>query len=227
MVAELIGAGCSPEVAAQVVARAFVAGSCSAEFRGIPPDSAAEKRRAYDRERKRKSTGIPPESTGIPNVPLSTNSNIKKRERQNRGTRIAPDWSPSDAEKAFARQEGYSEFEVHREINKFRDYWTACAGAKGVKLDWSATWRQWVRNGAERAGKTPAAQVGSVAASGFYAKADSAQLAAWDAHARKSGGKLPRDKNGGWRVQSEWPPNYIPPEGLERLSFELKKGLAP
>jgi hypothetical protein len=28
----------------------------------------------------------------------------------------------------------------------FRDYWIAQPGAKGVKLDWDATWRNWVRN---------------------------------------------------------------------------------
>jgi uncharacterized protein YdaU (DUF1376 family) len=28
----------------------------------------------------------------------------------------------------------------------FRDYWLSVAGSKGVKLDWFATWRNWVRN---------------------------------------------------------------------------------
>ena len=28
----------------------------------------------------------------------------------------------------------------------FRDYWVSVAGAKGVKLDWTATWRNWIRN---------------------------------------------------------------------------------
>jgi len=28
----------------------------------------------------------------------------------------------------------------------FRDYWVSVAGAKGVKADWFATWRNWVRN---------------------------------------------------------------------------------
>jgi uncharacterized protein YdaU (DUF1376 family) len=30
-------------------------------------------------------------------------------------------------------------------FDAFRDYWTAVPGAKGTKLDWSATWRNWVR----------------------------------------------------------------------------------
>ena len=30
--------------------------------------------------------------------------------------------------------------------NQFRDYWIAQGGSKGTKLDWFATWRNWVRN---------------------------------------------------------------------------------
>lgn len=29
---------------------------------------------------------------------------------------------------------------------RFRDHWIAKAGKDGVKLDWLATWRNWVRN---------------------------------------------------------------------------------
>jgi hypothetical protein len=32
------------------------------------------------------------------------------------------------------------------EFEKFRDYWIAQPGQKGVKLDWDATWRNWCRN---------------------------------------------------------------------------------
>ena len=28
----------------------------------------------------------------------------------------------------------------------FKDYWVSVAGSKGVKLDWFATWRNWIRN---------------------------------------------------------------------------------
>jgi hypothetical protein len=31
-------------------------------------------------------------------------------------------------------------------FDSFKDYWVAKAGAAGVKLDWQATWRNWVRN---------------------------------------------------------------------------------
>ena len=31
-------------------------------------------------------------------------------------------------------------------FDQFKDYWIAQAGQKGVKLDWFATWRNWVRS---------------------------------------------------------------------------------
>jgi hypothetical protein len=30
--------------------------------------------------------------------------------------------------------------------DSFRDYWIAQPGAKGRKVDWDATWRNWIRN---------------------------------------------------------------------------------
>lgn len=40
----------------------------------------------------------------------------------------------------------------------FFDYWIAQPGAKGRKLDWSATWRNWVRN--EKLQRVPRASPG-------------------------------------------------------------------
>lgn len=153
-------------------------------------------------------------------APISTSKIIKESKRQNRGTRIATDWSLTDAEKSFAKQEGFSDWEIQREAQKFRDYWTAAAGSKAVKLDWTATWRQWIRSGAERAGKTPAPSSSAPAANapGYYAKADSEQLTAWDAYTQRTTGKLlPRDRNFGWRVPAEWPPDYVPLESAPLL----------
>ena len=31
-------------------------------------------------------------------------------------------------------------------FERFKDYWLSVPGAKGVKLDWFATWRNWIRN---------------------------------------------------------------------------------
>jgi len=56
-----------------------------------------------------------------------------KRKNIARGSRLPPDWTP---EGDYDREE----------LERFRDYWIAKAGKDGVKLDWQATWRNWLRN---------------------------------------------------------------------------------
>lgn len=80
----------------------------------------------------------------------------KKKQRQGaatRGTRLPNDWMPSEAGKAYATEQRV-DWKIERE--SFRDYWIAVAGAKGVKLDWEATWRTWTRR-ATKTLTTPAA----------------------------------------------------------------------
>jgi hypothetical protein len=153
LVKRLIEAGADPATAAEVISDAFARGVST----GIPPEkveTALDKRRAWDRERKRKSTGIPVETGGIPETAYISKDSKKVSNR--RGSRIPVEWLPSSDGHNFALHEGFSVSEIDREVQKFRDYWTAKAGAGGTKLDWDATWRQWVRNSADRSGKTPA-----------------------------------------------------------------------
>jgi hypothetical protein len=45
----------------------------------------------------------------------------------------------------FCEQER-PELVPNKVFNQFKDYWISQAGQKGVKLDWFATWRNWVRS---------------------------------------------------------------------------------
>lgn len=68
-----------------------------------------------------------------------------KLSSKKRGSRLPEDWSLPKAWGDWALSEGMLEFNVRREADKFRDYWTSRAGSGGVKLDWLAVWRNWVR----------------------------------------------------------------------------------
>ncbi|WP_338024808.1 hypothetical protein [Bartonella vinsonii] len=46
----------------------------------------------------------------------------------------------------FAIEEGLPPERVKVEMAKFRDYWKARAGKDATKIDWQATWRNWIRN---------------------------------------------------------------------------------
>jgi hypothetical protein len=79
-----------------------------------------------------------------PNQEPITN-NHKPIDKNKRGSRLSPD---------FCFPKEWAEFcietrpELHptKTFDQFKDYWISQVGAKGVKLDWFATWRNWVRN---------------------------------------------------------------------------------
>lgn len=60
------------------------------------------------------------------------------------GTRLPADWRPTDADIEYCKTER-PDLRPSLVATNFYDYWIAKAGAAGRKLDWSATWRTWVR----------------------------------------------------------------------------------
>jgi hypothetical protein len=71
-----------------------------------------------------------------------------------RGTRIPPDMDLPDEWSAWAIEQGHRD--PGAAWDRFRDHWLAASGAKGVKADWSATWRNWIRKDLEDARTRPA-----------------------------------------------------------------------
>jgi hypothetical protein len=72
---------------------------------------------------------------------LIPDSLVPKKEKATRGARLPTNFEPDFD---FAKQNAVSN--PIEEFAKFRDYWNAQAGAKAVKTDWQATWRNWCRN---------------------------------------------------------------------------------
>ena len=61
-----------------------------------------------------------------------------------RGARIDPDWMPAP-DLIQQMQAECPGVDLESEHRKFIDYWIAQPGQKGVKTDWAATWRNWIR----------------------------------------------------------------------------------
>lgn len=61
------------------------------------------------------------------------------------GSRLPSDWLLPLAWGEWALAEGMSELCVRREADRFRDFWIGKAGKDAAKLDWQATWRNWIR----------------------------------------------------------------------------------
>ena len=68
-----------------------------------------------------------------------------KTQKKTLGKRLASDFS-FPIEWAEFCQQARPELHPTKVFDQFKDYWTSVAGQKGVKLDWFATWRNWVRN---------------------------------------------------------------------------------
>ena len=81
-----------------------------------------------------------------------------------RGHRLPADWQPTPEELRWAI-DARPDIEANLEVERFRDYWIAQPGAKGVKLDWTATWRNWIRNARGNGRPSASASTDSVAAS--------------------------------------------------------------
>lgn len=64
--------------------------------------------------------------------------------KKTKGTRLSNDWEPSETLKQWAEKER-PDLKLNGTIDAFRDYWVSVGGQNGVKLDWDATFRNWVR----------------------------------------------------------------------------------
>lgn len=68
-----------------------------------------------------------------------------------KASRVSKDYAPPEPVIAALTVElGVSRQALRKEHAKFIDYWLAKSGRDGTKLDWDATWRNWMRNAAER-----------------------------------------------------------------------------
>lgn len=92
------------------------------------------------------------EAISPPNATPMVNNNQKpitiveaQKPKQSRGTRLPADWVPTKDQTAFCERER-PDLNPKAVADRFRDFWIAQPGTKGIKLDWDATWRNWVRN---------------------------------------------------------------------------------
>ncbi|WP_444893613.1 helix-turn-helix domain-containing protein [Microbulbifer sp. TRSA001] len=89
------------------------------------------------------SFSIQPVRTSSKPVETPSGSNEAKSKR---GTRLPGDWTLTEefhTEAQRIRPDLINR--IHEIADEFRDYWVALSGQRGVKVDWLATWRNWLR----------------------------------------------------------------------------------
>lgn len=150
-------------------------------------DACLEREERRDREETEQIAASPPKTRKKP-------------------VRSIPDDFPMNATNhSYANAFGFTEFEKKREHQRFCMH----AKAKGLTYaDWDAAEHNWITKAAEFAGKRPRGEV-DIADDGSVEVLDQRQLEAWDAYGIAQKGKAyPRNKKGGWRFPSKWPPGH-------------------
>jgi hypothetical protein len=77
------------------------------------------------------------------------------RSVQKKGCRLPAGWQPTPEDTAYAKAHGLPERSIPVEIEKFRNHFHSQPGQKGIKVDWSKTWQNWVLNACEYRGIQP------------------------------------------------------------------------
>lgn len=72
-----------------------------------------------------------------------------KSKSAQKGSRLPSDWELPEEWGEWAETQGLSFDQVCTQEEAFRDFWHSKPGAGGVKLDWQATWRNWIRRSRE------------------------------------------------------------------------------
>jgi hypothetical protein len=123
---------------------------------GIPLDETTEKRRAYDRERKRREAEIRRNSTGTPRnsetaliLPSKEESKEPTKQKKVRAAKLPlpPEFQPDQSHFKAAEELGLSPAFVHDKMEDMR-IWAKSSGE--IKADWSATLLGFIRRDARK-----------------------------------------------------------------------------
>lgn len=97
---------------------------------------------------------IPELRSQIPDIDTSLRSVSAPQaaSKTKKGTRLSSDWvlPRTWGQWAMDNINGASVEFIRSQADRFKDYWTSLSGAKGVKSDWEATWRNWCRTASDR-----------------------------------------------------------------------------
>ena len=88
----------------------------------------------------------PCKQDAIPETETETKRETEtEAKKSTRGSRLSADFVLPKEWEDWAKQER-PDLNLQSVGEQFRDYWSAKAGSGSTKLDWQATWRNWVRN---------------------------------------------------------------------------------
>ena len=109
-------------------------------FKGKIEQASRAGKASAERRINSRSTDVQPT-----NNPEPRTNNQEPLLKKQRGSRLPQDFVLSKEWSDFCTQQR-PDLNLQNTFDSFKDFWVAKAGAGGIKLDWLATWRNWVRN---------------------------------------------------------------------------------
>lgn len=97
-------------------------------------------------EEGKRDTVVSPKKEPGQSLELVPSEQSPKPAKTAKGSRLSNDWKLPRDWGEWAVSEGWNPNAVREEAEKFRDYWISKSGSAATKLDWQATWRNWMRN---------------------------------------------------------------------------------
>lgn len=107
-------------------------------------DSSTMRVRKY-RDKKKQSSNDDETLQKRSSNAIDTEADTDKKQNSKRGSRLANDWVLPNEWEYWANKER-PDLNALQVADQFKDFWCAKPGKDGLKLDWAATWRNWVRN---------------------------------------------------------------------------------
>lgn len=120
------------------------------------------RRKVEQKQQEEKAGGSFTEKLTTNHQPPTTNLNEKEEpsgSSKKRGARLSEDWTLPDDWRTYAVGKGLQDRQIALEAEKFKNHWISQPGQRGVKVDWLATWRNWIINSGNL-GKSPLTQSG-------------------------------------------------------------------
>ena len=114
--------------------------------------SALQRDRIAKRWNKKKNDDTPVLPDGYRSdtpTPIPIKRKREGKPSPKKGARLSENWTLPRPWGKWALQH-LSEKEVRDQAERFRDFWIGVPGQRGIKLDWQATWRNWVRSAVAR-----------------------------------------------------------------------------
>lgn len=92
-------------------------------------------------------------STSTSTVEEEREAKASPKKKSPTGSRLSADWVLPQEWGEYALDKGFSRDEIFIEAELFKNYWIAKSGAAATKMDWRATWQNWILSAFKRKGE--------------------------------------------------------------------------